>query len=81
MKRFLFRISTSASSSRSRRTVAHGLGVAAFLPLGTTEAAAQLIEKQGAVVSQFSFLIGLKDLNGEKKLEQFNAEVYSILNY
>ena len=48
---------------------------------GTTEAAAKLVEKQGAKASRFSFLIGLKDLNGEKKLEQFNAEVYSILNY
>ena len=48
---------------------------------GTTEAAAKLAEKQGAKATQFSFLIGLKDLNGEKKLEQFNAEVYSILNY
>mgnify|MGYP000873573083 FL=1 len=48
---------------------------------GTTEAAAKLVEKQGAKATQFSFLIGLKDLNGEKKLEQFNAEVYSILNY
>ena len=48
---------------------------------GTTEAAAKLVEKQGAKATQFSFLIGLKDLNGEKKLEQCNAEVYSILNY
>jgi len=48
---------------------------------GTTEAAAKLVEKQGAKATQFSFLIGVKDLNGEKKLEQFNAEVYSILNY
>ena len=48
---------------------------------GTTEAAAKLVEKQGAKATQFSFLIGLKDLKGEKKLEQFNAEVYSILNY
>ena len=48
---------------------------------GTTEAAAKLVEKQGAKATQFSFLIGLKDFNGEKKLEQFNAEVYSILNY
>ena len=48
---------------------------------GTTEAAAKLVEKQGAKATQFSFLIGLKDLNGEKKLKQFNAEVYSILNY
>ena len=31
---------------------------------GTTEAAAKLVEKQGAKATQFSFLIGLKDLNG-----------------
>ncbi len=48
---------------------------------GTTEAAAKLVEKQGGKATQFSFLISLKDLDGEKKLEQFNAEVYSILNY
>ena len=48
---------------------------------GTTEAAAKLVEKQGAKVTQFSFLIGLKDLQGEDKLKQFDAEVYSILNY
>jgi adenine phosphoribosyltransferase len=48
---------------------------------GTTEAAAKLVEKQGATVSQFSFLIGLKELNGEEKLKKFNAEVYHILEY
>ncbi len=48
---------------------------------GTTEAAAKLVEKQGATVAQFSFLIGLKALDGEKKLKKFNAEVYSILEY
>lgn len=48
---------------------------------GTTEAAAKLVEKQGATVSQFSFLIGLKDLNGEEKLKKYNAEVYHILEY
>lgn len=48
---------------------------------GTTEAAAKLVEKQGATVSQFSFLIGLKDLKGEDKLKRFNAEVYHILEY
>jgi adenine phosphoribosyltransferase len=36
---------------------------------GTTEAAAKLVEKQGATVSQFSFLIGLKGLNGDEKLK------------
>ncbi|MBL7880754.1 MAG: adenine phosphoribosyltransferase [Chryseobacterium gambrini] len=48
---------------------------------GTTEAAAKLVEKQGATVSQFSFLIGLKDLKGEEKLKKFNAEIYHILEY
>ncbi|KIA90009.1 adenine phosphoribosyltransferase [Kaistella jeonii] len=48
---------------------------------GTTEAAAKLVEKQGAKVVQFSFLIGLKDLHGEERLKQFNATVHSILEY
>ncbi|RLJ31118.1 adenine phosphoribosyltransferase [Chryseobacterium sp. 7] len=48
---------------------------------GTTEAAAKLVEKQGATVAQFSFLIGLKDLNGDEKLKKFGAEVYHILGY
>ena len=48
---------------------------------GTTEAAAKLIIKQGAIPSQFSFLIGLKDLHGEEKLKQFNAEIYKVLEY
>ena len=48
---------------------------------GTTEAAAKLVEKQGATVLQFSFLIGLKGLNGEDRLKKFNAEVYHILEY
>ena len=48
---------------------------------GTTEAAAKLVEKQGATISQFSFLIGLKGLNGDEKLKKFGAEIYHILNY
>lgn len=48
---------------------------------GTTEAAAKLIEKQGATVAQFSFLIGLKGLKGDEKLKKFGAEVYHILEY
>lgn len=46
---------------------------------GTTEAAANLVEKQGAKAVQFSFLIGLKDLNGKEKLQKYDAEIYSIL--
>ncbi len=48
---------------------------------GTTEAAAKLIEKQDAKVSQFSFLIGLNFLDGEEKLKKFGAEIYRILEY
>lgn len=48
---------------------------------GTTEAAAKLVEKQGAKVAQFSFLIGLTDLKGHEKLKKFDAEIYHILNY
>ncbi|SKB82695.1 adenine phosphoribosyltransferase [Soonwooa buanensis] len=48
---------------------------------GTTEAAAKLVEKQGGVPAQFSFLISLEELNGSKKLEKFNADIYSILKY
>ncbi|UMQ40413.1 adenine phosphoribosyltransferase [Chryseobacterium sp. Y16C] len=48
---------------------------------GTTEAAAKLVEKQGATVSQFSFLIGLKGLSGDEKLKKFDAEIYHILEY
>ncbi|RMZ60907.1 adenine phosphoribosyltransferase [Chryseobacterium nematophagum] len=48
---------------------------------GTTEAAAKLVQKQGAKVSQFSFLIALKELKGEQKLQRFDAELYHILEY
>lgn len=48
---------------------------------GTTEAAAKLIEKQGGIVAQFSFLIGLQFLNGQEKLKKFTPEVYNILEY
>lgn len=48
---------------------------------GTTEAAAKLVEKQGAKVSQFSFLIALDELKGAEKLKKFGAEQYSVLQY
>jgi len=48
---------------------------------GTTEAAAKLVSKQGAIPVQFSFLIDLKELNGRERLKKFDAEVYSILEY
>lgn len=48
---------------------------------GTTEAAALLVKKQGAIVSQFSFLITLEELGGKERLKQFEAEVHQILTY
>lgn len=48
---------------------------------GTTKAAGNLVEKLGGKVAQFSFLINLEALKGEKKLENFNAEIYSVLSY
>lgn len=48
---------------------------------GTTEAAAKLVEQQQGIVTQFSFLIFLKDLQGKKKLQKTGAEIYSILDY
>lgn len=48
---------------------------------GTTEAAAKLVEKQGAKAVQFSFLIGLKDLKGDEKLKGYSEDIYSILHY
>jgi len=48
---------------------------------GTTEAAAKLIQRQGAEVVQFSFLISIKDLKGNEKLKKFNAEIYHTLEY
>lgn len=48
---------------------------------GTTEAAARLIQKQKATVAQFSFLISLEALKGQKKLEPFGAEILYLLSY
>lgn len=49
---------------------------------GTAAAAARLVERQGGNVTQFSFLIELKDLGGRQKLEQIQgAEVLNVLEY
>ncbi len=48
---------------------------------GTTEAAAKLVLKQGGIVSQFSFLIGLEELKGKERLKPFGAETFEILTY
>ena len=49
---------------------------------GTAKAAANLVEREGGKVTQFSFLIELKDLGGKRKLEQIEGvEVFNILDY
>ena len=48
---------------------------------GTTEAAAKLVNKQGAKVTQFSFLIALEKLMGKEKLLPYSTDIYSILHY
>ena len=49
---------------------------------GTAKAAANLVEREGGIVAQFSFLIDLKELGGKKKLEQIEGvEVFNILEY
>ena len=47
---------------------------------GTTEAAAKLVQKQGAEVTQFSFLIELSDLKGKERLQQFDTECIPFCN-
>lgn len=48
---------------------------------GTAEASAQLIEKCGGVVAQFSFIADLTFLNGKEKLSPFTPEIQSLVNY
>lgn len=47
---------------------------------GTTLAAAELVNKTGATISGFAFMIELKDLNARKKLEKY-APVLSLIEY
>lgn len=47
---------------------------------GTTLASAELINKTGADIIGFAFLIELKELAARHKLEQF-AEVFSLIEY
>jgi adenine phosphoribosyltransferase len=48
---------------------------------GSAAAAATLIEKSGAVVAGFDFLVALSFLEGEQKLAQFSEQIASIVNY
>lgn len=48
---------------------------------GTARAAAKLVEKQGAAVSGFSFLIELNILSGRQLLTPFNKPISSLVRY
>ncbi|HNR55716.1 MAG TPA: adenine phosphoribosyltransferase [Flavobacteriales bacterium] len=48
---------------------------------GTAAAAAELIRKQGGVVTAFSFLIELAFLNGLDRLRPYGAEVVRLVTY
>ena len=48
---------------------------------GSAQAAASLIERQGAKVVGFSFLIELAFLNGREKLDAFSCPVYHVVSY
>lgn len=50
-----------------------------FITGGTALAAVKLIEKTGASVVGFGFLIELTDLKGMEALEKYNA--FSIVQY
>ncbi len=44
---------------------------------GTAIAAAALIEKLGATVSEMAFIVNLPDVGGQKKLEDKGYKIYS----
>ncbi len=48
---------------------------------GTAAAVSKLIEEQGAVVSSYSFIIELSELNGRKNLESYCNNIDSLLVY
>lgn len=48
---------------------------------GTAVASAELIEKCGAQVAGFSFIICLDFLNGEEKLKQFTKNILNLARY
>lgn len=48
---------------------------------GTAEASAKLIEKCGGIPSQFSFIAGLSELDGRKKLLPFTQEILTLIDY
>lgn len=48
---------------------------------GTARASAKLIKHQGGNIAGFSFLINLAFLDGTNKLNDFDCDIHSLLNY
>ncbi len=48
---------------------------------GTAVAAAELIQKQGASVAGFAFLVGLDFLNGTDKISPYSKNIVSLVTY
>ncbi|HRG60103.1 MAG TPA: adenine phosphoribosyltransferase [Bacteroidia bacterium] len=48
---------------------------------GTAVAACKLVEKAGASVSCFSFIVSLDFLNGKDKLKPYSQDIFSLVNY
>ncbi len=48
---------------------------------GTAEAAANLVEQQGAIVCGFSFVVGLEFLNGKQKLNIHSKNITCLAQY
>lgn len=48
---------------------------------GTAEASAQLIQKCGGIITQFSFIAELSFLNGREKLSQFTNDIQGLVKY
>lgn len=48
---------------------------------GTAAAAAQLVQKQGAKVAGFAFLVELDFLGGSKKLAPYSENIISLIHY
>ena len=48
---------------------------------GTAEAAAELLEKMGAVVVEAAFIIDLPDLGGRKRMEGHGHKVFTLVEF
>ena len=48
---------------------------------GTVIAASALIEKSGAAIAGYSFIINLDFLNGKERLKPFSSNIFSLVDY